>query len=200
MEKPADTRYDIHDLLKARWSPRAFAARPVEEQKLMSLFEAARWSPSGGNSQPWAFVVVTSDDGEVRASLVETMSGHNREWATHAPVLVLSVALPNPRTGVLGRFSYYDVGQAVAHLSVQAGALGLYVHQMAGFDGDKARRVLELPDTCEPMTLIAIGYYGDYNDLPDTLRERELAARSRKPIAEFVYRGRWGRPMAQDRT
>ncbi len=195
MEKPAITEYDIHPLLKSRWSPRAFSPQPIEPHELMSLFEAARWSPSGGNKQPWGFVVVSADDRETHQALVQTLSGNNQAWAHRAPVLVLSVARPEPQTGALSRFTYYDVGQAVAHLTVQAGALGLFVHQMGGFDADKARQLLKLPDGCEPMTLIAIGRYGDPADLPDTLREREFAARSRKPFAEFLFRERWDAPL-----
>ncbi len=196
MKRPADTQYDIHGPLKDRWSPRAFDSRPIDPDQMLSLFEAARWSPSGGNNQPWAFVVVPRDDRAAHERIVECLSDNNRQWAPRAPVLVLAVALPNPRTGVVNKYSHYDVGQAVAHLTVQATSLGLYVRQMAGFDADKARQALSLPEACEPMVVIAIGHYGDPGDLPDALRERELAPRVRKPVSEFVFQGRWGQPIA----
>jgi nitroreductase len=195
MDKPAVTDHEIHELLKSRWSPRAYSSRPIEEDKLWSLFEAARWSASGGNQQPWSFVVITPSDHETHEKLVEILSGRNKLWAKDAPVLVLAVAKLNPQPGGNNRFAYYDVGQAVANLSIEAGALGLYAHQMAGFDADKARHLFHLPEGFEPMTLTAIGYAGDVEALPDELRERELAPRTRKPLAEFVFHANWGHPL-----
>ena len=191
MSKHAQNDYPIHDLLRTRWSPRAFTDQAVANADLLSLFEAARWSPSGGNSQPWAFVV-TQRDTEDHTKLLSTLMERNALWARHAPVLALAAALPNPRTGTLNKYSYYDVGQAVAHLSVQATALDLYVHQMAGFDAARARQLLQIPENCEPMIALAIGLLGDPDKLPDDLREREKAPRTRKPVAEFVFRGQWG--------
>jgi nitroreductase len=195
MKKNAETSYEIHELLKSRWSPRAFSNRTVEPGKLLSLFEAARWSPSGGNKQPWAFVVVMQDDEEGHRRFVDVLSGRNQLWAKNAPVLILAIAKPDPQSGALGKYAYYDVGQAVAHLSVQAAALDLYTHQMAGFDGQRAKELFGLPEGCEPMTVIALGYYGNADELPAELRERELAARTRIPIPDFVHAGRWGRPF-----
>ncbi len=195
MNKPAHTGHDIHPLIQARWSPRAFDPRPIDAGQALSLFEAARWSASGGNNQPWAFVVFPADDSEARRQIEDALTGNNREWAPRAPLLVLAVAMPHPRVGKVGPYSYYDLGQSVAQLVVQATALGLFAHQMAGFEADKARQAAGLPDDCEPMVVIAIGHYGDYNDLPEALRERELAPRVRKPLSEFVFQGRWGRPI-----
>src|SRR3974377_1979533 len=134
MNKSAQTHYPILDFLKNRWSPRAFAARSVELEKLLSLFEAARWSPSGGNLQPWAFIVTKRSEPEAFEKLLGTLSERNRVWAQHAPVLVLTVVRRERAPGQPNLWAMYDVGQAVAHLSVQASALGLAVHQMAGFD------------------------------------------------------------------
>ena len=195
MHKPAETTHEIHELLQTRWSPRAFSNRPVEAGKLLSLFEAARWSPSGGNSQPWTFIVATTDGAEAHDKLVATMTGRNPLWAKSVPVLVLAIAKLNPERPAANRFAYYDLGQAVAHLSVQANALGLHVHQMAGFDNVKARELFQIPDGYEPVTLIAIGYYGNPDELPDELREREMAPRARKSLAEFVFRGEWNQPL-----
>ena len=195
MEKPAETDHEIHELLKSRWSPRAYSQQPIEEEKLWSLFEAARWSASGGNQQPWAFILISRSDREAHEKLIEILSGRNKLWAKDAPVLVLSVAKLNPQPGSNNRFAYYDVGQAVAHLSIQASAVGLSVRQMAGFDAEKARHLFQLPEGVEPMTLIAMGYFGDVETLPDELRERELAPRTRKPLAEFVFHKAWGHPL-----
>jgi nitroreductase len=195
MDNLADTQYAIHDLLKARWSPRAFSARPVEEDKLAALFEAARWAPSGGNSQPWAFVVVTQGESEAHRRLLGALTGRNPAWAGNVPVLVLAAARVYPESERRNRYAYYDTGQAVAHLTFQAHALGLYVHQMGGFDTNAACAAVGLPDEYVPMTVTAIGYLGSADDLPEDLRAREVAPRTRKPLAEFVFRGRWDHPF-----
>ncbi len=192
MTRLAQTTHPIHELLEARWSPRAFSSQPIEADKLQSLFEAARWSPSGGNTQPWYFVVVTKADGEIHQKLVETMSGQNPNWTKNVPVLVLAVAKLNPDRAAFNKYAYYDLGQAVAHLTVQAGALGLHVHQMGGFDGEKARQLFEIPADYEPVTISAIGYAGNLEDLPQDLQVRETAPRTRKPAKEFVFENQWG--------
>jgi nitroreductase len=195
MQKTAVTDHPIHEILAERWSPRAFAGRPVERAKLLSLFEAARWSPSAANSQPWAFLVFTQDDPENFAKMVETLKGFNRVWAAEAPVLVLALAKLPTDAPQRARYAYYDLGQAMAHLSVQAGALGLHVHQMAGFDGPMACQLFELPEDYEPVAVSAIGYLGEPDRLPDELKQRELAPRNRKPLPEFVFEGRWNHPL-----
>ncbi|MDO8970254.1 MAG: nitroreductase family protein, partial [Saprospiraceae bacterium] len=134
MNKPATNLHPIHDLLKNRWSPRAYSAQPVEKQHLLSLFEAARWAPSSGNMQPWTFIVTTLADPEPHAKLVAALGERNQMWAKHAPVLVLSIVQRDREPGKPNLWATYDLGQSVAHLSVQATALGLFVHQMAGFD------------------------------------------------------------------
>ena len=195
MQNAAETNQPIHALLANRWSPRAFSSQPVETEKLLQLFEAARWSASGGNSQPWAFIVVTQNDREAFDHLVGTTMGFNTVWVQKAPVLVLTVAKPGRPGTPLGKFSHYDVGQAVAHLSIQASAMGLYVHQMGGFDAEKARTLFNLPAETEPMTLVAIGYYGNMEELPEELQARETLPRTRKPISEFVFGPSWNTPL-----
>src|SRR5207247_9166076 len=123
----------IHDLLRRRWSPRAFSDRRVEPDKLRSLGEAARWSPSSYNEQPWSFIVGTKEDEAEYARLLSCLVEGNIEWAQHAPVLMVSVArLSFEEDGKPNRHAFHDVGQAVANLIVQATALGLVVHQLAG--------------------------------------------------------------------
>jgi len=195
VSNPTETNYEIHDLLKNRWSPRAFSSQPVEPEKLRSLFEAARWSPSGGNSQPWAYVVATKEN-PAHQKLVQTLMGFNTVWAENAPVLVLTLAYLNPQRPGGNHYGYYDLGQAVAHLSIQAAELGLHVHQMAGFDGQKARELFEIPADYVPTTVVALGYLGNAEDLPEELRQREAAPRTRKPLDEFVFSGQWGEPLS----
>ncbi|HET6676617.1 MAG TPA: nitroreductase family protein [Nitrospiraceae bacterium] len=193
MEKPAETAYPIHDLLRRRWSPRAFSERSVEPEKVLSLFEAARWAPSSNNEQPWSFVIATKDEPGYRL-LFACLKEGNKKWAFRAPVLALSVArLHFEDDGTPNRHAVHDTGMAVFSLVVQATALGLIIHQMAGYDVEKARQELKIPAGHDPVAMIAVGYPGDSNQLPDYLRERELKARERKPMSEFVFEGVWGR-------
>ncbi len=181
------------ELLERRWSPVAFSPRAVEPEKLRSLLEAARWAPSSFNEQPWVYLVATKDDPENFQRLMGSLVEGNRAWAQHAPVLMLSVAKLNfALNGKPNRHALHDVGAAAAFLTMQATALGLYVHQMAGFDIEKARREFSIPEGYEPAAAMALGYLGDGADLPEKLRGRSPSARNRKPISEFVFTGSWG--------
>jgi nitroreductase len=193
MQKPAPTNVPLHEILRNRWSPRAFSDKPVAPNVLHSLFEAARWAPSSFNWQPWAYLVATKNDPENFAKTLSTLVEFNAGWAKQAPVLVLSVAQNKiPKDGATNRHAMHDVGTASAQLTFEANARGLLVHQMAGFDVDKARQVFHIPPDWEPGAAMAIGYPGDPESLPQQLRERELAPRTRKPLAEFVMTGDWG--------
>jgi nitroreductase len=193
MEKPAPNQHPLHDLIRRRWSPRAFADRPVEPHKLLSLLEAARWAPSANNEQPWYFMVATRDDEVKHSRLASCLSDSNYRWAPKAPVLMLTVAKTHfEKYNKPNRHAFHDVGQAVAQLVLQAMAMGLYVHQMAGINPDKAREVCGIPEGYDPVTIIAIGYPGSMDEMPDDLRERELKARSRRGLEEFVFTGNWG--------
>ncbi len=193
MEKPADTQYPIHDLLQRRWSPRAFSEQPVEPEALRSLLEAARWAPSSYNEQPWSFIVATKDDQAEYGRLLSCLVEGNIQWAQHAPVLMVSVAkLSFEENGKPNRHAFHDVGLAVANLVIQATALGLAVHQMAGIFPDKVRELYGISEKHEPVAGIALGYPDDPDTLPEPLRKREAAPRERKPLAAFVFAGRWG--------
>ena len=193
MERLRDAAHPIHDLLRRRWSPRAFADRPVEREKLLSVLEAARWAPSSNNEQPWHYLVATREEPEEFGRLLACLVEKNQSWAKHAPVLMLSVASTVfTRNGKPNRHALHDTGQAVAGLTVQATALGLYVHQMAGLSGEKARETYRLPENVEPVAAFALGYLGDPSTLPPDLREREAVLSSRKPVGEFVFTGAWG--------
>lgn len=197
MEKPAKTQFPIHDLLMRRWSPRAFDERPVESHTLRSLFEAARWAPSSNNEQPWRFIMASKHDHDTQwKRLFDCLAEGNRRWAFRAPVLMLSIASINfEDDGTPNRHAFHDTGLAVENLVLQATAHGLVVHQMAGFDVEKARAELKIPSGYEPVAMIAIGYPGDPAVLPERLRERELRPRSRRPIGESTFVGQWGNPI-----
>jgi nitroreductase len=193
MELDMETKIEIHPLLGERWSPRAFAPRAVEREKLLKLFEAARWAPSSNNAQPWSFIVATRENPAEHRRLLSVLASGNAQWAQQAPVLVLSIAkLDFDRPGRPNRHAFYDVGQAVANLTVEATSLGLAVHQMAGFDIEQARATFGLPAGCEPVTVIAIGYRGDPETLPEPFRSRERAPRVRKPLEQMLFSGTWG--------
>jgi len=180
---------EIHELLARRWSPRAFSPRPVESEKLAQLFEAARWAPSSYNAQPWAFIVATREDAEGYTRLLSTLVEPNRQWAQQAPVLILSVAkLDFDHVARPNRHAFYDLGQAVANFTVQATSLDLHIHQMGGFDPGAARDLFAIPKGYEPVSVMALGY----QDEPPA----EPAARTRKPLTDFVFSGRWGRAAA----
>ena len=193
MQKPAPSDAPIHQLIRDRWSPRAFSDKPVAPDVLRSIFEAARWAPSSFNEQPWAYFVAAKDDPENYNKLLGVLIEFNQGWAKQAPVLGLAVAeLAFAKTGQPNRNGEYDTGAASALLCVEATARGLVVHQMAGFDPDKARKVFGIPKEWVPIAAMAIGYPGDHTSLPEALQERELAPRTRKALDEFVMSGSWG--------
>jgi nitroreductase len=195
MEKAAQTDAPVNDLIRRRWSPRAFADRPVEPEKLRSLFEAARWAASCANAQPWHFIVATRDDSENFQRLLDCFNDNNRGWTKNVPVIGLSVAaLLFEQNGNPNRHAFHDVGQAAATLAIEAVDLGLQLHQMGGIFPEKAREFFGIPAGYEAVTGLAIGYPGDPNSLPEKLREREVAPRQRKPVESFLFSGQWGKP------
>jgi len=196
MEKPAPLDHPIHELLAHRWSPRAFSDRPVDRATVRSLLEAARWAPSSMNEQPWRFVVALRQDREAFDRLAACLSPGNHRWAPRAALLVAVVAAETfRRNGSPNRHAWHDVGQAVALLTVEASARGLSVHQMGGIDREALREAIGIPDGFSPVTVVAIGYPGAPEDLPEDLAERERAPRTRLPQSEFAFSGTWKRPF-----
>lgn len=193
MQKPAPTDYPVHQLIRDRWSPRAFSDKAISAETLCSLFEAARWAPSSNNEQPWAYLVATQDDKENFARMLSVLVEFNANWAKKAPVLAIAVTeLGFAKNNAPNRNAQYDTGAATALLSVEAAARGLAVHQMAGFDPEKARQVFAIPSGWDALATLAIGYPGDPASLPKSLQDREVAPRTRKPLSEFVMTGHWG--------
>lgn len=194
MRKPAPTAVPIHELVRERWSPVAFADRTVEKEKLLALLEAARWAPSSFNEQPWAFLVATKENQTEFQRLLGCLVEGNQAWAQYAPVLMISLAkLHFAHNGKPNRHAFHDVGLAAENLALQAVALGLQAHQMAGIEVEKIREHYAVPEGWEPVAGIAIGYPAEeFSHLPETLQQRQRAARSRKPLMEFVFSSRFG--------
>lgn len=193
MDKSAPVDPRVHQLIRRRWSPRAFSDRPVDSATLRALLQAAQWAASSYNEQPWAFIVATRDTSQDYERLLGCLVEFNQKWASSAPVLALSVAKASfERNGKPNRHAFHDVGLAVSQLTLQATAEGLAVHQMAGIDADQARRELDIPDGWDPVAAIALGYPADPDSLPEDLRDKEEADRRRKPLADFVFSGSWG--------
>lgn len=186
VSRSAETDAPVLEVLADRWSPRAFAAdETIDETLLASALEAARWAPSANNTQPWRFIVArrgTGAHGRIHDSLV----GFNQAWAGDAAVLIVAVTETADADGTLRGFAAYDLGQAVAHLSVQAHHDGLHVHQMGGFDRDAVREAFDLEPRFEPVTVIALGPIGDPSSLPEVLQQRETARRERRPLADSL--------------
>lgn len=196
MNKPADTQFPLHDLLTQRWSPRAFSEQAVGRDQLHVLLEAARWAPSSSNEQPWRFIVATKEAPEDYDRLLACLLEGNRKWAHRAPVLMLSVArMDFEEDSRPNRHAFHDVGLASENLLLQATALGLVAHPMAGFDVERARAELKIPSGYEPVAMIAVGYPGELSVLPDYLQQRELKPRERKPLTEIAFSGQWGHSL-----
>jgi nitroreductase len=192
-QKRALTDYPIHQLLADRWSPYAFENRPVSQSDLCCLFEAARWSASSYNEQPWNYLVATQEDPDLFQQLLSCLVEGNQIWAKDAPVLALGVvSLKFKLNGNDNRAAVHDLGAASSTLAIEAAARGIYVHQMIGILPDKARDLFSIPANFEAWTGLAIGYRGDPETLPDALKQRDLAPRQRKPLEQFVFSGKWG--------
>jgi nitroreductase len=184
----AQTDAPLIGALVERWSPRAYDRDAVVSPEVVDvLLEAARWAPSANNSQPWRFVVAHRGTPEFTA-IHDALMGFNQAWADSAAVLIVNIAETTDAEGRERPWATYDLGQAVAHLSVQAQHEGLHTHQMGGFDGEALKAAFGLGETLKVVSVIALGVPGDVDVLPDALREREVAPRERLTLDELVLR------------
>jgi nitroreductase len=198
MQKPAITKVPINDTIANRWSPRAFdASKPVSQAQIIALCEAARWAPSSYNDQPWRFIVCDkSSNPTAWQTAFDCLAPSNQTWVKDASLLLLGCA--NTILDVnsqANRFAQYDTGAAAENLVLQAANMGLAAHQMGGFNSDLTREKFNIPAQFTLMAMLAVGYEGDANNLPDDLKTRELAARKRKPLGELFFSGSWGKPV-----
>lgn len=192
--KTADADHDIERLFVKRWSPRAFADRPVEPEKIQRMMEAARWTMSSYNEQPWRYVVASrTEDPNAYNELLQCLNEGNQSWAQTAPVLMMSFYKKTfSHSDRENRCAPHDTGAASAALTFQATAMDLYVHQMAGIKKDVARQTYDVPENFEPMAGLAVGYLGNPEVLSEDRRESEQKPRSRMSVDEFVFEDEWG--------
>ncbi len=178
--------------IASRYSPYSFTEKPVSQEDLNTLFEAARRAPSSYNEQPWRFIYATRDDTESYNRMLDTLVDVNREWARTAPVLMLSVA--RKRSDVTGNdnpYWFHDTGMAVSNLLVQGGEMGIQCHQMGGYDRDKARELLDIPAGFEPVAMMALGYPGDVQKRSLEIQERAKQKSTRHEVRSIVCQGSW---------
>jgi nitroreductase len=189
-QKSSIVEFEIAELIKNRKSIRAFADKPVEKEKLQSLFEAIRWAPSSTNEQPWKYLYATREQPDLWEKFFDSLNEGNKAWVKDAPLLIFSVAKKTfTRYSGVNAYAMYDLGGANSFLALQAVELGLQIRQMAGYDHNKVRLNLNIPDDYELGVFIAAGYPGDVEQLPENLKLRELAPRERYQQQEFTING-----------
>lgn len=191
MSKIAKTSVTINQLLANRWSPRAFSKKDISDESLLKMFEAARWAPSASNIQPWQFILGKKSDATYQ-KIFETLVEFNQMWAKNAPVLILNCADTTREDGTINETSGYDLGQAVAHFSIQAMSENIFVHQMSGFSKEKAVELFKLPENMEPISVMSIGYLGVSEMLHPRMQVSEKAERERKPLNEMLFQNELG--------
>ncbi len=195
-QKLADTLPGVHDLIRSRWSPRAFSSRDVSAEDLEIILDAARWAASCYNEQPWRFIVARKSDPQAFEKMLNLLVPGNQSWATSAPVLMIMAAKRTfTHNGSPNYYALHDAGQALANFFLQATALGLHAHGMAGFDRDRARVELGIPDDYDVGAAVALGYLGSPDQLNEQHKKSELAVRQRKPLDQVVFGAVWGQPL-----
>ncbi|MEY4348209.1 MAG: hypothetical protein RIS43_628 [Actinomycetota bacterium] len=188
MTKKARTQTEIHSLIAERWSPRSFDEDAIiSDDDVLGLLEAARWAPSASNNQPWRFAVAKRGD-ELFGQLHDCLAGFNKAWTPRAAAMVLLAIETVDAEGKPRRWAHYDAGLAASLLTVEAHARGYHVHTMAGFDHDAVKAFLNLGDTVEPLTILAIGKIAPADQLEEVLHAREIADRQRLPLDDLLIR------------
>jgi nitroreductase len=185
--KIANTDFPIHRLIARRWSARSFSTKKVEKSKILSILEAARWAPSSRNEQPWRYIVFTDDNPEkidkARSVLLEI-----NNYAKRAPILICAITKKTySDTGTYNKLHFHDLGAANENMFLESFNQGLIMHEMGGFDRDKARKVFNISDEYEIGIMIAIGYQDSHQILPERYREKAFSPRERKPLSKIAF-------------
>lgn len=183
----ANTSFPINDLIKRRWSARAFSLKPVEKEKLISILEAARWAPSSHNEQPWRYIVFTNDNPE-KLKEAQTVLLESNSFAKRAPILICAITKKTySHNGIYNRLNLHDLGAANENMFLESFNQGLIMHEMGGFDIQKARELFKIPNDYEIGIMIAIGYQGNNDVLPEKYRSNAHFLRERKPLPQIAF-------------
>jgi nitroreductase len=185
--KTAKADFPISEIISRRWSARAFSTRHVEKSKLLSILEAARWAPSSRNEQPWRYIVFTNDNPE-KLKKAQSVLKEINDYAKRAPILICAITKRTYSDNEIpNRLHFHDLGAANENMFLEAFNQGLIMHEMGGFDLQKAREVFNIPEDYEIGVMIAIGYQDTYHVLPNRLKEKAFTPRIRKPLSKIAF-------------
>ena len=181
----------IHELIKKRRSTVLFTDKPIDGDSIQSLFEAARWAPSSRNEQPWCFIYVLKSDPDFTEWL-DCLSLNNQKWAKNASMLLLTAAqCISDYNNKENPYAVHDTAMAYSNLVFQALAMGLSVHPMGGYDKEKMKKLMSLPDDFQPLVVAAIGYKSTSEGFDEELVKRENRERIRKPVESIAFRHKY---------
>ena len=187
ISKVAKTNFPIHSLIAQRWSARAFSTKSVEKTKLLSILEAARWAPSSRNEQPWRYIVFTNDNPE-KLNMARSVLLEINNYAKRAPILICAITKKYySDNGIYNKLHFHDLGAANENMFLESFNQGLIMHEMGGFDREKARKVFSISEDFEIGVMIAIGYQDSHDILPVRYREKAFSPRERKPLSEIAF-------------
>ena len=190
-ENPVDQ--DVIDVVRRRWSPVAFRPDPIEAATLARILEAGRWAASSYNEQPWRFLVARRENEAEFAAALGCLVEGNRAWAQHASVLVFVCAEASfSHNGKPNSHAWFDSGQALAQMILQATEEGLHAHAMGGYDPIRTRELFAIDPGAETICAVAIGHLDDGSRLPAESAARDRSPRQRRPLSEIAFEGRWG--------
>jgi nitroreductase len=185
--KMAKADYPINEIISRRWSARALSTKHVEKSKLLSILEAARWAPSSRNEQPWRYIVFTNNNSE-KLKKAQSVLKEINDYAKRAPILICAITKRTYSDNEIpNRLHFHDLGAANENMFLEAFNQGLIMHEMGGFDLQKAREVFNIPKDYEMGVMIAIGYQDTYHVLPDRLKEKAFTPRIRKPLSKIAF-------------
>ncbi len=191
--KIAKTDHPVHELIAVRWSPYAFSTKAVSKADLVSIFEAARWAASSYNEQPWTYILATREEEQEFDKLLSCLVEGNQAWAKNVSALAIGCFSTNfTKNGKPNAAAQHDLGLAAGNICMEATARGIAVHQMIGIVADKVRQTYSVPEGVQPHTALAFGYEAEMDKIPEALRERDMNPRTRKPLRDFVFGGKWG--------
>ncbi len=184
--------YKVDQVFTNRWSSRVFSKEPVLTEELMCLFEAARWAPSSYNSQPWKFVWARNGSNEF-TKMFNCLVPFNQDWVKQAPLLVTIISKDTfDHNNEFSRTHSFDTGAAWANFALQASLNGMVAHGMSGFDYDKIKKELSIPNGYTVEAMVAVGKQGKQKDLPSKMKSMEKPS-GRKPVSDFVFESTFGK-------